>query len=32
MSKLYGEAHRALQDEFGTRDMADRIEQITCKT
>ena len=32
MSKLYGEAHRALQDEFGTRNMADRIEQITCKT
>lgn len=32
MSKLYGEQHRALQDEFGTRDMADRIEQITCKT
>lgn len=32
MSKLYGETHRALQDEFGTRNMADRIEQITCKT
>lgn len=32
MSRLYGEPHRALQDEFGTRNMADRIEQLTCKT
>lgn len=32
MSKLYGEPHRALQDEFGTRNMADRIEEITCQT
>jgi hypothetical protein len=26
MSKLYKQAHRALQDEFGTRRMADKIE------
>jgi uncharacterized protein len=32
MSRLYGEQHRALQDEFGTRDMADRTEQLICKT
>ena len=32
MSRLYGAQHRALQDEFGTRNMADRIEQLTCKT
>jgi len=30
MSKLYNESHRALQDEFGTRRMADKIEEITC--
>jgi uncharacterized protein len=30
MSKLYNEAHRALQDEFGTRRMADRIEALGC--
>ena len=30
MSKLYNEAHRALQDEFGTRRMADKIEEIAC--
>jgi len=28
MSKLYKDPHRALQDEFGTRRMADRIEQL----
>ena len=32
MSRLYGEQHRTLQDEFGTRNMADRIEQLSCKT
>jgi len=32
MSRLYGEQHRALQDAFGTRNMADRIEQLTCRT
>ena len=32
MSRLYGEQHRALQDEFGTRNLADRAEQLICKT
>lgn len=32
MSRLYGEQHRALQDEFETRRMADRIEQLASKT
>jgi len=32
MSRLYGEQHRALQEAFGTRDMADRIEQLACRT
>jgi predicted pyridoxine 5'-phosphate oxidase superfamily flavin-nucleotide-binding protein len=32
MSRLYGEQHRALQDAFGTRNMADRIEQLACRT
>ena len=32
MSRLYGEAHRALQDEFGTRPLADRVEQLVCRT
>lgn len=32
MSRLYGEQHRALQDAFGTRRMADRIEEIAMKT
>ena len=32
MSRLYGEQHRALQDEFGTRNMADRVEQLIYKT
>lgn len=32
MSRLFGEQHRALQDEFDTRDMADRIEQVACRT
>ena len=32
MSRLYGERHRALQDAFDTRRMADRIEAIAMKT
>jgi len=30
MSRLYGAPHRALQDVFGTRNLADRIEQLVC--
>ncbi len=30
MSKLFNEAHRALQDAFDTRRMADKIEAIAC--
>ena len=30
MSKLYNEAHGTLQDEFGTRSMADKIEELAC--
>ncbi len=32
MTRLYGDQHRKLQDEFGTRKMADRVEEIACKT
>lgn len=32
MSRLYGQRHRALQDTFDSRRMADRIEQIAVKT
>lgn len=32
MSRLYGNQHRKFQDEFGTRKMADRVEEIACKT
>jgi predicted pyridoxine 5'-phosphate oxidase superfamily flavin-nucleotide-binding protein len=32
MSRLYGEQHRRLQDEFDSRRMADRIESIAVKT
>ena len=32
MSRLYGERHRALQDEFDSRRMADRIESVAVKT
>ena len=32
MSRLYGQQHRELQDAFGTRKLADRIEQIACRT
>lgn len=32
MSRIYGEQHRILQDQFGTRSLADRIEQIAMKT
>jgi hypothetical protein len=31
MSKIYGETHRALQDQFDTRRLADRIEEIIVK-
>ena len=32
MSRLYGKQHRKLQDEFGTRGMADRVEELVCRT
>ena len=32
MSRLLGKQHRELQDEFGTRQLADRIEEIACVT
>lgn len=32
MSRLYGEQHRAFQDQFDTRRLADRLEQLICKT
>ena len=32
MSRLYGAPHRALQEAFGTRPLADRIEQLACRT
>ncbi|ROH86370.1 pyridoxamine 5'-phosphate oxidase family protein [Pseudomethylobacillus aquaticus] len=32
MSRLFGDTHRSLQDELGTRKLADRIEEIACKT
>ena len=32
MSKLYGDDHRALQDMFDSRKLADRIEEIAVKT
>ncbi len=32
MTRLYGEQHRALQDRFESRPIADRIEQIALKT
>jgi uncharacterized protein len=32
MSRLYQDQHRALQDRFQSRPMADRIEQIALKT
>jgi predicted pyridoxine 5'-phosphate oxidase superfamily flavin-nucleotide-binding protein len=31
VTRLYGEEHRALQDRFQSRPMADRIEQIALK-
>jgi len=30
VSTLYNKAHRILQDEFGTRRVADKIEQLAC--
>ena len=32
MSRLYEESHRSLQDEFGTRKLADRVEEFVCVT
>jgi hypothetical protein len=32
MSRLYGEQHRKLQDDFGTRAMADRVEELVYRT
>lgn len=32
MSRLYGEQHRKLQDAFNTRSMADRVEELVCRT
>src|SRR5262245_6460918 len=32
MGRLYGQQHRELQDAFNTRKLADRIEQIACRT
>jgi hypothetical protein len=31
VSRLYGEQHRALQDEFDRRRMADRIESVATE-
>lgn len=31
MSRLYGEQHRAMQDQFDTRKLADRVEQLVCR-
>ncbi len=32
MSRLYGDSHRTLQDQFDTRPLADRIESIAAST
>lgn len=32
MSRLYSDSHRRFQDEFGTRNLADRVEQLICRT
>ena len=32
MSRLYGDQHRNIQDAFGTRGMADRVEELVCRT
>lgn len=32
MSRLYGDQHRAFQDSFETREMADRIEELAVVT
>lgn len=32
MSRLYDPQHRAFQDAFGTRAMADRVEELACRT
>lgn len=31
MASIYGNQHRKLQDNFDTRKLADRIEEITVK-
>jgi len=31
MASIYGNQHRKLQDSFDTRELADRIEEITVK-
>lgn len=31
MSNIYGDAHRRLQDDFGSRPLADRLEQVIVK-
>lgn len=32
MTRLYGDQHRSIQDSFSSRDMADRVEQLVCRT
>jgi len=32
MTRLYGDQHRSIQDDFASRDMADRVEQLVCRT
>lgn len=32
MTEFYGEQHRALQDEFASRPLADRLEKLIIKT
>ena len=32
MSRLYGEQHRNIQNAFGTTGMADRVEELVCRT
>jgi len=32
MTRLYGDQHRKLQDAYGTRNLADRIEELACRT
>ncbi len=32
MSRIHADSHRTLQDKFGSRKLADRVEEITLKT